>query len=109
MKKQQLDKMVGQVVALHTAKGIEVGVLENVTKDGVTLRKPSKKDVKDMVQAENVYWGGGYYPYRGMYGMGYPGYGYGYPGMGYGYGAGVGVGVGVGVGFGAGYRSPFFW
>ncbi|MGZ4135820.1 MAG: hypothetical protein ACXVPC_11720, partial [Tumebacillaceae bacterium] len=97
MKKVQLDKMVGHVVALHTAKGIEVGVLEKVTKDGVTLRKLSQKDTKDMVQAENVYWGGGFYPRRGIYGMGFPGVGFG-GGFGGGFGAGFGAGFGGGFG-----------
>jgi hypothetical protein len=116
--KKQLDKMVGQVIALHTAKGIEVGVLEKVTSEGVILRKLAKKDAKDRVNAENVYFGGGYFPYRGMYGYGYPGYGYGggYGGYGYGgIGAGIGIGVGVGIGagfgggYGYGYRPGFFW
>lgn len=107
--KKQLEKMVGQVIAVQTAKGIEVGVLEKVTSEGITLGKVSKKDAKDLVKAENVYWGRGFYPYRGF---GYPGYGFGYPGYGYGFGgvgvgAGIGVGVGVGVGVGAGFGGGF--
>lgn len=106
--KHQLEKVVGQTVALQTKEGLVVGILEKVTDQGIYLKALPKKD-RHGLDVEHVFFGGGYYPYGGF---GYPGFGYGYPGLGFGgvgFGAGIGVGVGFGAGIGYGFRRPFLW
>lgn len=106
--KQQFEKLVGQALTLHTDKGMVVGILQEVTDEGLILKPLPTKDAKGL-DVEHVYFGGGFYPWRGFGYGGYPGYGFGYPGFGYG-GLGVGVGVGVGVGAGFGFGGPgLFW
>lgn len=90
--KEHLQKQLGKPVALYTQDGVEVGILEEVTDKGVKLR-PLPKQNRNGLDVEHVFFGGGFYPWGGIFG-----------------GAGIGVGVGAGFGtgfFGGGFR-PFF-
>lgn len=92
---KQFDKLIGKAVTLYTEEGPQVGIVEKADAKGVTLKPLPKKNRKGL-DVEHVFFGGGFYPYRGLYGFG-----------GAGVGVGVGVGIGAGVGFGGyGYR-PF--
>lgn len=99
--KHQLENKIGQVIVLYTKKGMQVGILEEVTEEGITLKELPKAEQKG-IAAEHVFWGRGFFPWRGFvggaaldfglgfgtgfatgYGYPYGGYGYGYPSYGY--------------------------
>ncbi len=98
---RKFKKLVGQAVTIRTNKGVHVGIVEKASAKGVVLRQiPMRSD--DRLDAEHVFFGGGFLPYGGMLGLGGVGLGVGV-GAFAGAAAGVGIGGGLGGGFGGGF------
>ncbi|HEU4962418.1 MAG TPA: hypothetical protein VFV52_00950 [Bacilli bacterium] len=109
--KEQMTPWIGKPVVLYTAEGAQVGMLEAVTDEGVRLSALPKQE-REGLDVEQVFFGGGLYPWGGLGGFGGLGLGFGgLGGFGGGFGPGFGFGprYGFGPGLGYGFRRPFFW